>query len=63
MEEVLRRARLQPELEQVTLAVASGQATARKLYLELGFQVYGREPQALKVGDTYLDEDLMTLVL
>ena len=63
MEDVLRRARLQPELEQVTLAVASGQATARKLYLELGFQVYGREPQALKVGDTYLDEDLMTLVL
>ena len=63
MEEVLRRARLQPELEQVTLAVASGQVAAKKLYLELGFQVYGREPQAIKVGDTYLDEDLLTLVL
>ena len=63
MEEVLRRARLQPELEQVTLAVASGQVAAKKLYLELEFQVYGREPQAIKVGDTYLDEDLLTLVL
>ena len=63
MEEVLRWARLQPELEQVTLAVASGQVAAKMLYLELGFQVYGREPQAIKVGDTYLDEDLLTLVL
>ncbi len=63
MEELLRRARLQPGLEQVTLAVGSGQAAARKLYLELGFQIYGREPQAIKVGDTYVDEDLMTLPL
>jgi ribosomal protein S18 acetylase RimI-like enzyme len=63
MEELLRRARLQPDLEQLTLAVGSCQAAARKLYLELGFQIYGREPQAIKVGDTYVDEDLMTLLL
>ena len=63
MEELLLRARLLPGLEQVTLAVGSGQAAARKLYLELGFQVYGREPQAIKVGDTYVDEELMTLLL
>jgi hypothetical protein len=63
MEELLRLTRLQPGLEQVTLAVGNGQAAARKLYLELGFQVYGREPQAIKVGETYVDEDLMTLVL
>ena len=63
MEEVLRRARPQPQLEQITLAVASGQPAARKLYLQLGFQVYGREPQALKLGDVYADEELMTLVL
>jgi ribosomal protein S18 acetylase RimI-like enzyme len=63
MEEVLRRVRSQPELEQVTLAVASGQAAARKLYLQLGFEIYGREPQALKIGEVYADEDLMTLHL
>ncbi len=63
MEEVLRRVRPQPQLEQVTLAVASGQPAARKLYLQLGFQIYGREPQALKVGETYADEELMTLLL
>jgi RimJ/RimL family protein N-acetyltransferase len=63
MEEILRRAQLQSELEQVTLAVASGQTASRKLYLELGFQIYGREPQALKVGESYADEELMTLRL
>jgi ribosomal protein S18 acetylase RimI-like enzyme len=63
MEEVLQRVRSQPELEQVTLAVASGQLAARRLYLQLGFQVYGREPQAIKVGQSYADEDLMTLLL
>ena len=63
MEELLRRARSQSGLEQVTLAVASGQVAAKKLYLQLGFQVYGREPQALKVGQVYVDEELMTLFI
>jgi ribosomal protein S18 acetylase RimI-like enzyme len=63
MEEILGRAHQQSELEQVTLAVASGQTAARKLYLQLGFQIYGREPQALKVGESYADEELMTLRL
>jgi ribosomal protein S18 acetylase RimI-like enzyme len=63
MEDLLLRARSQPELEQVTLAVTSEQGAARTLYSRLGFQVYGREPQALKVGQAYVDEDLMTLVL
>ncbi|HSY99896.1 MAG TPA: GNAT family N-acetyltransferase [Terriglobales bacterium] len=63
MEEILRRAQQRSDLEQVTLAVASGQAAARKLYLQLGFQIYGREPQALKVGEVYADEELMTLQL
>jgi GNAT superfamily N-acetyltransferase len=62
MEEILRPTQLESELEQVT-AVASGQTAARKLYLELGFQTYGREPQGLKVGESYADEELMTLRL
>jgi ribosomal protein S18 acetylase RimI-like enzyme len=63
MKELLRLAQSQPGLEQVMLAVASRQAPASKLYLQLGFQVYGHEPQALKVGQVYADEDLMTLLL
>ena len=61
MKELLRRAQSQPGLEQVTLAVASPQTAARGLYLQLGFQIYGREPRALKVGQTYADEDHMVL--
>ena len=63
MEELVRRARLQPALEQINLAVADGQAPARKLYLQLGFEIYGREPRALKVGEVYADEELMVLTL
>jgi len=63
MEELLRRVRSLPDLEQVTLAVAGGQAAAKKLYLQLGFQIYGHEPQAIKAGQAYVDEDLMALML
>jgi ribosomal protein S18 acetylase RimI-like enzyme len=63
MLELLQRARLQPELEQVTLTVADGQDPARRLYLGLGFEVYGREPQALKVREVYADEELMRMVI
>ena len=49
-------------LEQILLAVASGNA-ARKIYGELGFVIYGTEPNALKVGSKYIDEDLMVLRL
>lgn len=63
MLELLQRARLQPGLEQVTLTVADGQDAARRLYLGLGFEVSGREPQALKAGEVYADEELMRLVI
>ena len=61
MEELLRRARSLPGLEQVTLSVTSAQTAANALYLDLGFSAYGREPQAIKVGEIYVDEDHMTL--
>jgi ribosomal protein S18 acetylase RimI-like enzyme len=61
--EVMRVARCQPGLEQVVLTVAAGQAAAKKLYSSLGFEVYGRELRALKVGAGYVDEELMVLRL
>jgi len=36
---------------------------AMRLYHSLGFVAYGTEPCALKLGDQYLDEDLMILRL
>jgi len=61
--EVLRFARTVPGLEQVHLGVATDRPAARALYASLGFEVYGREVHALKLGDTYVDEDLMLLRL
>jgi GNAT superfamily N-acetyltransferase len=63
MQELLHRARSLQGLEQITLSVTSAQSAAANLYLNLGFTTYGREPQAIKVGKTYVDEDHMTLQL
>jgi ribosomal protein S18 acetylase RimI-like enzyme len=63
LSEVIERVRAKPEVEQVLLAVATGQDAAKQLYQALGFEVYGREPRAIKLGSTYADEDLMVLHL
>lgn len=50
-------------VEIVLLGVGRANTTARRLYTELGFQEYGLERDALKVGDRYIDEVLMALDL
>ena len=55
------RARKDPSLEQILLAVATRQTAARELYRSLGFQSFGIEPYALKIGSDYVDEDHMIL--
>jgi ribosomal protein S18 acetylase RimI-like enzyme len=61
LEGVLERAKSQPGLEQVMLTVGHNQAAAKRLYSSLGFEVFGRERHALKVGDAYVDEDYMVI--
>jgi RimJ/RimL family protein N-acetyltransferase len=63
MSEVLRRARSLSGLEQVILTVGDQQPAAKRLYASLGFTVFGHERGALKVGDVYVDEDYMVLVI
>jgi ribosomal protein S18 acetylase RimI-like enzyme len=60
---ILDRVRGYPGLEQVTLSVSVSQAAARRLYGTLGFEVYGYEKHALKVGNTYVDDEHMVLWL
>lgn len=48
-------------LEQIHLTVVSSNESAKRLYLSLGFEVYGVEPNALKFDGHYFDEDLMIL--
>jgi RimJ/RimL family protein N-acetyltransferase len=61
--QMLDRVRSYPGLEQVSLSVSVRQEAARRLYSALGFEVYGYERHALKVGDTYVDEEHMVLWL
>jgi ribosomal protein S18 acetylase RimI-like enzyme len=58
---VLHKAKEDPSLEQILLAVASGQIAAVELYRKCGFEVYGTEPRALKVDSEYIDEHHMIL--
>jgi ribosomal protein S18 acetylase RimI-like enzyme len=45
------------------LTVTAGNAPAQLLYTRMGFQVYGTERRALRVGDRFYDEELMALDL
>ncbi|MEK5038501.1 GNAT family N-acetyltransferase [Sporosarcina sp. FSL K6-3457] len=50
-------------VEQVYLTVVTTNESAKKLYASLGFEVFGIEKRALKVVDTYFDEEHMVLFL
>jgi ribosomal protein S18 acetylase RimI-like enzyme len=45
------------------LSVTVGNRPARRLYAGLGFQTYGIERRALKLGEAFVDEELMALDL
>jgi len=61
--DLIRLARAMGGVEQLMLCVVSENTAAKAVYTGLGFRVYGREPRALKLGERYLDEELMVLEL
>jgi RimJ/RimL family protein N-acetyltransferase len=61
LEEVIRQAQSQPGLEQISLGVSAVNVAAKRLYESLGFAIYGCEKRALKIGNEYIDEELMVL--
>ncbi len=63
MRDAIDRASRMAGLEQINLAVVSGNAAARRLYLSLGFEPYGLERRAVFVNGRYLDDEFMTLFL
>jgi ribosomal protein S18 acetylase RimI-like enzyme len=58
---LLETAQQDRSLEQVLISVATRQTAACELYRSFGFQTYGTEPHAMKVGQAYIDEDHMIL--
>lgn len=63
LEALLAKAKQQPGLESILLVVGTRQTAAQQLYSSLGFQSFGCEPHALKIGDVHVDEDHMVLRL
>jgi ribosomal protein S18 acetylase RimI-like enzyme len=58
---LLEKIKTLPGLEQVILTVSSCQVAAKTLYRSLGFETFGVERAALKIGDQYFDEEYMVL--
>ncbi|BCB04040.1 GNAT family N-acetyltransferase [Bacillus sp. KH172YL63] len=50
-------------LKKINLTVVTTNERAKKLYEKLGFKVFGTEIKALKINDTFYDEDYMVLFL
>ena len=60
---ILQKVKQDSSLEQILLAVTTSQDAAMRLYLDFGFEIFGREPNALKVGSEYVDEEHMILLI
>ncbi|MBG9456131.1 acetyltransferase [Lysinibacillus sphaericus] len=63
MVEAINKAKELGEVEQLNLTVVSMNTSAKRLYSSLGFEVFGTEKRALKIGQQYFDEDYMVLFL
>lgn len=63
LDEIIRRARLLPNLEQINLTVIATNTVAKRQYEKVGFRQFAFEKNAIKKGDTYYDEEQMVLFL
>jgi ribosomal protein S18 acetylase RimI-like enzyme len=61
LQHVIEEARLL--VEEIRLTVMASNTAAHRLYSAAGFEPYGLERRALKVGDDYYDDLLMALPL
>jgi len=50
-------------VEQVLISVITDNARARRFYEKMGFEPYGVEPRALKIGGKYYDEEFRVKML
>ena len=61
MKMALARAGQIDGVEQILLSVGATQIAAKRLYRSLGFESFGCEPRALKIGDQFIDEEYLVL--
>ncbi|MCT8138304.1 GNAT family N-acetyltransferase [Anaerobacillus sp. CMMVII] len=63
MQRAIETAKDLDEVEQLHLSVVTTNESARKLYLSLGFNVYGYDKRALNINNLYFDEEHMVKFL
>ncbi|MBS1729021.1 MAG: GNAT family N-acetyltransferase [Armatimonadetes bacterium] len=59
VDELIQRARAIEGLERISLSVSTCQTSSVHLYHSAGFETWGHEKRAMKVGDTYTDFEHM----
>ncbi|GHI00786.1 GNAT family N-acetyltransferase [Neobacillus kokaensis] len=57
----IEKAKTIEAIEKINLTVNASNEKAKKLYTKLGFQTFGYEEKALKINNTYYDEEYMVL--
>jgi RimJ/RimL family protein N-acetyltransferase len=60
---IVERLRTYSNLDHVILHVSTDQDAPRQLYASLGFETFGCERRAFKIGDEYIDQEQMVLWL
>lgn len=63
LEEIIKRAKTIPGIEQINLIVLTGNLRAKQLYEKFGFEKYGTEQNSIKWNGNYFAEDQMVLRL
>jgi ribosomal protein S18 acetylase RimI-like enzyme len=63
LQTLIERVKTYPTIKKLNLSVMTTQQEAKRLYVSLGFEVYGLERKALKLGDAYFDAEDMVLFL
>jgi ribosomal protein S18 acetylase RimI-like enzyme len=61
LDAAISRCRNDGEVEVLHLSVSTESGSARRLYAEAGFRSYGIEARAIRLGDRYVDVELMAL--
>jgi ribosomal protein S18 acetylase RimI-like enzyme len=63
LEELIKKVKAIPDIEQINLIVISHNLAAKYLYEKFGFQKFGTELNSIKWEGKYFSEDLMVLRL
>jgi len=63
LDKAIWKAKNMEEIEQLYLTVVTSNEPAKKLYFSMGFEVFAEEKRALKIDDTYYDEEWRVMIL